>query len=100
MTSLINGSVKTTFTNLSTGKTINANTSGPAKKTESADGSLVFASKGLTAIALEPPDAKRFGLPTLFVSAGSVTLSFTAEGDTTSVSLHGHALINVCAALS
>ena len=99
MTSLINGSVKTTFTNLSTGKTINANTSGPAK-TESADGSLVFASKGLTAIALEPPDAKRFGLPTLFVSAGSVTLSFTAEGDTTSVSLHGHVLINVCAALS
>jgi len=98
MTSLINGSVKTTFTNLSTGKTINANTSGPAKKTESADGSLVFASEGLTAIALEPPDAKRFGLPTLFVSAGSVTLSFTAEGDTTSVSLHGHALINVCAA--
>ena len=63
MTSLINGSVKTTFTNLSTGKTINANTSGPAK-TESADGSLVFASKGLTAIALDPPDAKRFGLPT------------------------------------
>lgn len=100
MTSLINGSVKTTFTNLSTGKTINANISGPAKKTESADGSLVFASKGLTAIALEPPDAKRFGLPTLFVSAGSVTLSFTAEGDTTSVSLHGHVLINVCAALS
>jgi len=91
---------QTTFTNLSTGKTINANTSGPAKKTESADGSLVFASEGLTAIALEPPDAKRFGLPTLFVSAGSVTLSFTAEGDTTSVSLHGHALINVCAALS
>jgi len=93
-------SVKTTFTNLSTGKTINANISGPAKKTESANGSLVFASEGLTAIALEPPDAKRFGLPTLFVSAGSVTLSFTAEGDTTSVSLHGHALINVCAALS
>ena len=64
MTSLINGSVKTTFTNLSTGKTINANISGPAKKTESADGSLVFESEGLTAIALEPPDAKRFGLPT------------------------------------
>ena len=68
--------------------------------TVSADGSLVFAGKGHIIILLAPADAQRFGLPTLFISAGAVTQSVAADGTITSASLQGHVAVNVCTALS
>ena len=100
MTLLITGSGKSTITNLSTGKTITENVSGPSKTTVSADGSFVFAGKGHFIIFLAPADAQRFGLPTLFISAGAYTQSTAADGTITSASLNGHVALNLCTALS
>ena len=100
MTLLITGSGKSTITNLSTGKTITENVSGPSKTTVSADGSFVFAGKGHFIIFLAPADAQRFGLPTVSVTAGALTGSVAADGSITSLSLRGHVLVDVCAALS
>jgi hypothetical protein len=55
---------------------------------------------GRSPIVLAPADAKRFGLPTVAVLAGRVTFSFDSGGNLTSLSLHGHVLVDVCAALS
>lgn len=100
MTMLGSGSLKTTYTNLSTGKAITENVSGPAKVTMHADGSITFRGKGHGGHFLSPADAKRFGLPTVGVVAGAFTVSVAASGGITSLSLHGHVLVNVCAALS
>jgi len=89
MTLLITGSGKSTITNLSTGKTITENVSGPSKTTVSADGSFVFAGKGHFIIFL-----------TLFISAGAYTQSTAADGTITSASLNGHVALNLCTALS
>jgi hypothetical protein len=51
-------------------------------------------------MVLTPADAARFGLPALFVSAGALTESVAADGTITSLSLNGHVLVDVCAALS
>jgi len=45
-------------------------------------------------------DAARFGLPTLGLTAGARTVSVAADGSITSLTLNGHVLIDVCAALS
>ena len=100
MITLITGAARLSYTNLSTGKTITANESGPAKTTVNPDGSAVVASKGHTGFFLRPARAKRFGLPTVSVTAGPLTASFAADGSLTSVSFHGHVLVDVCAALS
>jgi len=42
----------------------------------------------------------RFGLPTVSVTAGKLTFSISANHVLTSLSLRGHVLVNVCAALS
>jgi len=42
----------------------------------------------------------RFGLPMVGVTAGAVTGTVTATGRETSVTLKGHILVNVCAALT
>lgn len=97
---LFTGSLKTTYTNLSTGKAITENTSGPFKVTSRADGTITAANKGLTASFLSPADAKRFGLPTVAVTAGAETASLAADGTMTSLSLNGHVLVDVCTALS
>ena len=47
-----------------------------------------------------PAEAKRFGLPTLSVTAGRLAFSINAAGTLTSLTLHGHVLVNVCTALS
>jgi hypothetical protein len=100
MTFLITGSLKGSYTNLSTGKTFTENHSGPAKVTVSPDGSALVAAKGRNPLFLTPADAQRFGLPTVSVTAGALTESIAADGSITSLSLHGHVVVDVCAALS
>jgi hypothetical protein len=99
MITLITGSRKITFTNLSTGKAITANASAALKMTTHADGSVTVKGTGHPAMLLAPADAKRFGLPIVFVPTGNLTGSFAPDGSITSLSLRGHILVNVCAAL-
>jgi hypothetical protein len=100
MTTLVTGSLKVTFTNPGTGKGITENVSGPGKITTHPDGSITLYGKGLNGIFLAPADQKRFGLPGVSVTAGARTESVAANGVITSLSLKGHVLVNVCAALS
>jgi hypothetical protein len=100
MTFLHTGFLKVSFTNLQTRNTITENLSGPVKVTVSPDGSMIVAAKGHTGNVLPPADAKRFGLPTVSVTAGALTGSVAADGSITSLSLRGHVLVDVCAALS
>jgi hypothetical protein len=81
------------------GKTITANISGPVKDISFPDGSVTELLKGTSGGTLAPADAARFGLPGVFVSAGALTVTADATGFT-SVSLDGHVLVDVCAALS
>jgi hypothetical protein len=100
MTLLATGTLKISYTNLQTGKTITVNRSGPGKVTVFADGSELVAARGPGGLILAPPDAQRFGLPTVSVLAGALTLTVDPAGNITSLSFHGHVLVNVCAALS
>jgi hypothetical protein len=100
MTFLITGLLSMSYTNLSTGKTITKSLSGPGTLTVASDGSAVIAAKGVNSIVLTPADAERFGLPAVSVTAGALTESFALDGSITSVSLRGHVLVDVCAALS
>ena len=100
VTTLTTGALKASFTNLNTGKTITENLSGPAKVTVSANGTLTFRQKGHTGFTLLPAIAKRFGLPTAAVVAGSLTTVVAPNGRTRSMTLHGHVLVNICKALS
>jgi hypothetical protein len=99
MTFLTTGSLQASFTNLETGKTITENVSGPAKVTVQPDGSLTALGEGHTGKFLVPADAARFGLPTVSVLAGALTESVAPDGTYTSLSLQGHVLVDVCAAL-
>jgi hypothetical protein len=100
MTLLVTGSLTLTNTNLSTGKTITANISGPGKITFLPDGSVITEETGRAIYALVPADAQRFGMPPIGLTAGPLTTSVDADGNLTSFSLQGHVLVDVCAALS
>jgi hypothetical protein len=100
VTTLITGSLTASYTNLQTGKAITENISGPGKLIAYPDGSLTVAGKGHEAPILAPADAKRFGLPAVSVTAGALTISLAPDETITSVSLQGHVLVDVCAALS
>jgi hypothetical protein len=97
---LVTGAFTISYTNLDTGKTITRNLSGPSKATALPDGSLTVKFEGGSGIFLTPADAQRFGLPTVSVTEGELTLSIAPDGSFTSLSLHGHVLLDVCAALS
>jgi hypothetical protein len=99
MTTLVTGSLKVSFTNVSTGKAVTENATGPGKVTVHPDGSITAAGGGHGLLILAPADAKRFGLPTVSVTTGRLTASIASDGRITSLSLHGHVLVNVCAAL-
>jgi hypothetical protein len=99
MTFLFTGSFHDSYRNLRTGKAITENVPGQAKATEHPDGSLTFRGHGHNELFLSPADAKRFGLPTVSLVVGALTISFAASGDITSLSLHGRVLVDVCAAL-
>ena len=94
------GFLSVSYTNLQTGKTITENVSGPLKITVFPDGSVTLADEGRTSVFLDPADAQWFGLPTVSVTAGALTGSVAPDGSLTSLTLHGHVLVNVCAALS
>ena len=102
MTFLFTGAITTSFTNLQTGKTITVPENGPGKATIHADGSITEVHTGRNGpFILAPADATRFGLPTVSVIAGKLAFSVTAPPRViTSLSLHGHVLVDVCAALA
>jgi hypothetical protein len=100
MTFLSTGSLRVSLANLETGKTIAENVSGPAKFTVHPDGSATLHGRGRGLSILGPADAARFGLPSVAVVAGAGTVEIAPDGTFTSVSLRGHVLVDVCAALS
>ena len=93
---LFTGAAKITFTNPETGKSITVNTSGPFREIDFPDGSATLLEKGHQPVNLGPADAARFGLPAFFVSAGALTGTVDANGNLTSLSLHGHVLVDLC----
>jgi len=100
-TFLFTGAGTASFTNLQTGTTITEKTNGPGKATIGADGSITEVHTGRSGFILSPADAQRFGLPTVFVEAGKLAFSVAAPPRViTSLSLHGHVLVDVCAALT
>ena len=99
MVFLTTGVLKASLTNPANGKTITANLSGPFKEIDFPDGSVTILGKGHQFNVLSPADQARFGLPGFFVSAGAVTTTVAPDGTITSLSLQGHVLVNVCAAL-
>jgi len=102
MTFLFTGAVTVSYTNLQTGKTITVPENGPGKATIGSDGSITEVHTGRNGpFILSPADATRFGLPTVSVTAGKLAFSVSAPPRViTSLSLHGHVLVDVCAALA
>ena len=101
MTFLFTGAVTVSYTNLQTGKTITVPENGPGEATIHPDGSITEVHTGRNGpFILTPAHAMQFGLPTVSVTAGRLAFSVNAAGSITSLSLHGHVLIDVCAALS
>jgi hypothetical protein len=96
---LSTGAVIASYTNLETGKTITENISGPAKITFFPDGSYTSLERGRNELNLTPAQAARFGLPTISVTVGRRSISIAPDGSITSLSLHGHVAVDVCAAL-
>jgi hypothetical protein len=99
-TFLVTGRLTASFTNVDTGKTITENISGPSKVTVVDDSIVGVAFKGLTFLAVERDRAQQFGLPAVSVIAGDLTVSVDPDGIFTEVSLRGHVLVDICAALS
>jgi len=64
------------------------------------DGSATFLGRGTGFEILTPADAQRFGLPNVSVVAGALTEQDGPDGTITSLLLHGHIQVDVCAALS
>ena len=63
------------------------------------DGSFTAVQHGAAFVGLPAAITAQFGLPAVFVSAGKLTISIDANGNF-SVSLQGHVLVDICAALS
>jgi len=99
MAFLVTGTLKASLTNPANGKTITVNLSGPYKQIDFPDGSVTILGKGHQFTTLTPADQARFGLPGFFVAAGSLTTVGDPHGNITSMSLNGHVLVDVCAAL-
>jgi hypothetical protein len=97
---LLTGAVKFTFTNPANGKSVTVNATGPTKVIMNPDGSATVRGKGHQLLSLAPADQARFALPGFFVSAGALAGTLAPDGTITSLTLHGHVLVNVCAALS
>ena len=98
---LLNGSLRISFTNVDTETTITENVTGSGKAIVHLDGSLSIRQEGhLGLITLEAADAERFGLPPLGVIGGVLHEEIAPDGTFTSVSMQGHLLADICAALS
>jgi hypothetical protein len=94
------GSLQASYTNLSTGTAVTEHISGPTRTHINPDGSGFAAFKGRNGLFLTPAQAQQFGLPALAVTAGPVQVSFNAAGTVTGITLSGHVLVDICAALS
>jgi hypothetical protein len=100
-TVLFTGTLTLSYTNLSTGKAVTEKIAATSSTfTANADGSVTVVNRGHSPLFLSPADAQRLGLPTVSVLAGRLTISTDPDGKRTSLSLHGHVLVDVCAALS
>jgi len=98
---LLNGSLRISFTNVNTGKTITENATGSGKAIVNPDGSLSIRQEGhLGLITLDAADAQRFGLPPLGLIGGVLFEEVAPDGSYTSVSMQGRLLVDICAALS
>jgi len=98
---LLNGSLRISFTNVDTGKTITENVTGSGKAIVNPDGSLSIRQEGhLGLITLSSADAERFGLPPLGVIGGVLFEEVGPDGAYTSVTMQGRLLVDICAALS
>jgi hypothetical protein len=98
---LLNGSLRISFTNVDTGKTITENVTGSGKAIVNPDDSLSIRQEGhLGLITLEAADAERFGLPPLGVIGGVLHEEIAPNGTYTSVTMQGHLLVDICAALN
>jgi hypothetical protein len=100
MTGLATGAYKASYTNLSTGKAITESVSGPGKATFRLDGSMTVRTTGRTGVFFLPDLAQRLGMPRVGVTAGPLPSTFDPNHNLTSVSLKGHVVVDVCAALS
>ena len=101
MTFLFTGAVTVSYTNLQTGKTITVPENGPGKFFGHPDGSFTEVHTGRNGpFFLAPANAQRFGLPAVSVTAGALRFSVDPDGNLTSLSLDGHVLVDVCAALT
>ena len=94
---LINGVADFTFT--ANGKTITTRDSGNVVQTFYPDGSFTAVQHGNAFVGLPADVAGQFGFPAVFVSTGKLTISIDASGNF-SITLDGHILVNICAALS
>ena len=99
-TTLLTGAVKIAFANPAAGKTVTTNVSGPTKVVTNPDGSATVLGKGHQLLSLTPAEQARFGLPGFLVFAGALTGTLAPDGSITSLSPHGHVLVDVCAALT
>ena len=100
-TFLFTGAVTALYTNLQTGKAITVPENGPGKATIGADGTITEVHTGRNGpFFLAPANAQRFGLPAVSVTAGALRFSVDPDGNLTSLSLDGHVLVDVCAALA
>ena len=99
-TTLLTGAVKIAFANPAAGKSVTANVSGPTKVITNPDGSAIVLGKGHQLLSLKPAEQARFGLPGFLVFAGALTGTLAPDGRITSLSPHGHVLVDVCAALT
>jgi hypothetical protein len=80
---------------------VTVNASGPGEITFFPDGSFVADLKGHTVAFFTQAMVSQFGLPAaVFLWAGPFGETVDANGTITSVTLKGHLLVDVCAALS
>jgi hypothetical protein len=96
----IAGNAKATVTNLSTGKSVSYNVSGPGTLVIHPDGSFTIDAAGPNLLWTLPENSYP-NVPAISYTTGHVTLAVDASGKTTSYSLAGGARqTNVCAVLT
>jgi hypothetical protein len=96
----IAGTAKATVTNLSTGKSVSYNVSGPGTLVIYPDGSFTIDAAGPNLLWTLPENSYP-GVPAISYTTGHVTLAVAASGQTTSYNLAGGARqTDVCAVLA
>jgi hypothetical protein len=94
---IVTGRLVVRVTNLSTGKSLVLNASGPTFITSNPDGTSTYVYRGRAIIALFPGEAEG---PQLFVNSGQVTLTLNAAGRATQVVRQTGHKEDLCAALA